>query len=68
MGPGLEPISGRGIEHVTGFSRQMNLGGGKPVHIGDAGAWDVGRGLAPPEQRRDRRDIGLRLARRKAES
>ena len=54
MGPGLEPISGRGIEHVTGFSRQMNLGGGKPVHIGDAGAWDVERGLAPPEQRRDR--------------
>ena len=63
VGPRLEPVSGGGVHEVAGSPREVDLGGGEPVHVGDdgAGPGDVERGLAAPEQRRDGGHVRLRL-------
>ena len=68
VGPRLEPVSGGGVHEVAGSPREVDLRGGEPVHVGDdgSGPGDVQRGLAAPEQRRDRRHVRLRLPGRQA--
>ena len=70
VGPRLEPVSGGGVHEVAGSPREVDLGGGEPVHVGDdgAGPGDVERGLAAPEQRRDGGHVRLRLPGRQADN
>ena len=61
MRPGVQAVPAGRVQGVAGPPGQLDLGGGKPVNIGEGRGQgrDVERGLASSEERRDGGDVGL---------